>query len=95
MTAIGSVTADQLKTMISDGEELALIDVREQGVFGQGHLLFAICLPLSRLELRIHDLIPRRGVRTVLVDAGDGSDLAAAAAEKLVDLGYTDGKSVV
>src|ERR1700732_2357590 len=37
--------AAELKAMLSDGEELALLDVREEGVFADGHLLFAASLP--------------------------------------------------
>ena len=77
-----------LRAMIMDGAELALLDVREQGVFGRGHLLLATCVPLSRLELMIEDLVPRRSVRVVLCDGGEG--LAERAAARLADLGYSD-----
>ena len=75
--------------MLTDGEELALLDVREQGVFGQGHLLLASCVPLSHLELKIDDLVPRRHTRVVLVDGG-GDTLAGTAAERLTRWGYDD-----
>jgi rhodanese-related sulfurtransferase/predicted metal-dependent enzyme (double-stranded beta helix superfamily) len=78
--------AAELKAMLSDGEELALLDVREEGVFAEGHLLFAASLPLSRLELRLDALVPRRGTRVVLCDDGDG--LAHRAAAKLMRFGY-------
>jgi rhodanese-related sulfurtransferase len=78
--------ARELKVMLRDGDELALIDVREEGEFGRGHLLFACNLPLSRLELRIDALVPRRSTRVVLCDAGDG--LAQRAAQRLTELGY-------
>jgi rhodanese-related sulfurtransferase len=76
--------------MLADGDELALLDVREQGVFGQGHLLLASCLPLSHLELCIDDLVPRRRSRIVLVDGGNGDTLAETAAERLTRWGYGD-----
>jgi len=78
--------AAELKAMLSDGEELALLDVREEGVFAEGHLLFAASLPLSRLELRLDALVPRRLTRIVLCDEGDG--LAHRAAAKLMRFGY-------
>jgi rhodanese-related sulfurtransferase len=74
--------------MLLDGEELALLDVREEGVFSERHLLLARSLPLSRLELRIADLVPRRSTRIVLVDDDDG--LAERAAARLAHFGYTD-----
>jgi len=69
--------------------EFALLDVREQGVHYQGHPFFACSLPLSRLELMVDDLVPRRSVPVVLLDDGDEA-LAARAALKLAALGYTD-----
>ncbi len=83
-----TVSAPELHAMLTDGAELALIDVREEGVFGLAHLLFAICLPISRLELGIAGLVPRRSVRIVLCDDGGGLDEAAAA--RLGSWGYTD-----
>src|SRR5690348_13618497 len=76
----------ELKAMLSDGEELALIDVREEGVFAAGHLLFAASLPLSRLELTLDALVPRRATRIVLCDDDDG--LAQRAAATLMRWGY-------
>ena len=78
--------AHDLKAMITDGDELAILDVREEGVFARRHLLFASSLPLSRLELRIDALVPRRQARIVLIDADDG--LAQRAAAKLMSFGY-------
>jgi rhodanese-related sulfurtransferase len=75
-----------LKAMLADGEELAIIDVREELIFSQGHLLFACSVPLSRLELNFARLVPRRGTRVVLCDEGDG--LAGRAADILVRAGY-------
>ncbi len=74
--------------MLLDDDELALLDVREEGAFAQAHLLFARSLPLSHLELRVAELVPRRSVRLVLCDADDG--LAARAAERLAGFGYSD-----
>jgi rhodanese-related sulfurtransferase/predicted metal-dependent enzyme (double-stranded beta helix superfamily) len=80
------VPARELKAMLSDGDELALIDVREEGIFGKSHLLFANCVPLSRLEMRIDALVPRRTTRIVLCDDDDG--LAQRAATRLMKFGY-------
>ncbi len=73
------VTPQELRTMLGDGRELALIDVREEGVFAKGHLLTAACVPLSRLELTLDALVPRRATRVILCDA-DGSLAQRAAA---------------
>ncbi|HKI98600.1 MAG TPA: rhodanese-like domain-containing protein [bacterium] len=83
-----SVTAPELKRMLRDDKELALLDVREEGRFAAGHLLLAVPMPLSQLELRVRDLVPRWATRIVLLDDADG--LSARAAEGLEGFGYTD-----
>ena len=86
-----TVTAAQLRRMILDGGELALLDLREEGTFGGGHLLFAVPVPLSRLELIIGDLVPRRDVPVVLCAGGaDDRDLIRVGAERLASFGYSD-----
>ena len=62
------------------------MDVREEALFGPEHILLAIHLPLSRLELRAGWLVPRRNTRIVLCDGGDG--LAQHAATILEGHGY-------
>ena len=82
------VGARALRAMLLDGQELALLDVREERVFSENHLLFARSMPLSRLELRMARLVPRRTTRIVLIDDADG--LAERAAAVLERAGYTD-----
>jgi rhodanese-related sulfurtransferase len=78
-----------LKSWLHDGGEIALLDVREHGQYGEAHLFYGIPLPFSRLELDAPRLVPRRSVRVVAYDDGD-SDVAERAARRLVVLGYTD-----
>ncbi len=85
----GTITAEALRGLLAAGGELALFDVREQGVHYKGHPFFACSLPLSRLELMIEDLVPRRTAPMVLLDGG-GEGLAERAAQKLAQLGYSD-----
>ena len=82
------LTAAAVKAMLSDGQELALIDVREELTFSQNHLLWARNVPLSRLELRFARLVPRKATRTVLVDHSDG--LVERAAGILARAGYSN-----
>jgi rhodanese-related sulfurtransferase len=74
--------------MLADGEELAIVDLREELIFSQNHLLWARSVPLSRLELRFARLVPRRGTRIVLCDGADG--LCERAAAILANAGYTN-----
>ena len=83
-----TITPQTLKNMLHDGNELALLDVREEGQFGEGHMLFATPLPYSRLELGIGALVPRKSARIVLCDDGDG--VAERGAKRLNAIGYSD-----
>lgn len=83
-----SITAAALKSRLRGSGEIALIDVREDVDFYRGHLLFAVNIPLSRLEQMVGDLVPRFGAPIVTCDAGTG--LAERAARRLAWLGYTD-----
>ncbi len=80
------ISPADLKEMLHDGKELALLDIRESGRFVHNHLFYAISLPTSRLELMLPRLVPNKNVRCVLVDDGDG--LAIQAAGRMADMGY-------
>jgi rhodanese-related sulfurtransferase len=82
------VGAQDVRAMLLDGAELALIDVREERIFSESHMLFARSVPLSRLELRFATLVPRKATRIVLVDDNDA--IAERAAKVLAAAGYTD-----
>ena len=82
------IDAKELKAWLHDGGEIALLDAREELPFGRRHLLMASCVPLSRLELLVDDLVPRRTTRVVWCDDNEG--LAARAAARMAALGYRD-----
>lgn len=83
-----AIAAPTVKAMLSDGEEIALLDVREAGQYADGHPFFAVPLAYSRFEIDLERLVPRRSVRLVLIDDGDG--VAERAASRAERLGYTD-----
>ena len=85
---IQSIEAIALRESLLDGNEIAVIDVRELGAFGHNHLLLAVNIPLSRIDLVIHDFVPRRSTRLVLCDTDER--LAYRAASILEDTGYED-----
>ncbi|HXL48507.1 MAG TPA: rhodanese-like domain-containing protein, partial [Xanthobacteraceae bacterium] len=88
MPALQPLSAPALKAMLADRHELALVDLREELIFAQNHLLFARSAPLSRLELNFTRLVPRRGTRIVLCDDADG--LVERASAILARAGYTN-----
>jgi rhodanese-related sulfurtransferase len=84
-----TVSPIALKQMLHDGGEIALLDVREAGQFGESHLLFATPVPYSTLEVDVARLVPRKSTRIVLCDE-DGAGAATLAATRLQAIGYTD-----
>jgi len=86
--AFPRVSATALKTMEADGKEIAIVDPREEGIFGEAHLLYAVNMPLSKLELNIFRMIPRLATRIVLTDGGEG--MSERAAVKLKEFGYSN-----
>lgn len=80
------LTPQELKAMCADGAEIAVLDVREEGVHSRGHLFLAASAPLSHLETLIGRLVPRQDTRMVLVD--DDEVLAQRAARVLRAMGY-------
>ena len=87
---LGVVTPAELYHQLIGNQQLALIDVREIRPYSQGHLLFAIPLPLARLELMVADLIPCRAAAIVICDGGsadaDNLHLGMRAARRLAEL---------
>ncbi|MEX1234209.1 MAG: rhodanese-like domain-containing protein [Roseovarius sp.] len=82
------ISVAAIRSALTDGAEVALIDLREFGQYGEGHPFFAVNIPFSRLEHDAPRLMPRWSVRCILLDAGDG--IALRGAEVLGALGYTD-----
>ena len=81
-------SAKEVHDRIHAGNEIALLDVREAGQFGEGHALFAVPAAYSRLELIIEALVPRADVAVILIDEGDG--ISELAVRRMQEIGYTD-----
>jgi rhodanese-related sulfurtransferase len=90
MKAVATVDATTLRAWLTDGEEVALVDVRDGGPFSRSHLLVACNIPLAQLELKAPELLPRRDARIVLIDdaPADGQHAAQRAAVLLSEHGY-------
>jgi cystathionine beta-lyase len=75
-----------VKAAIHAPGEVALLDLREHGQYGEGHPFFASNCPYSRLEILIPRLVPNPATFCVLYDDGDG--VADKGARRLDALGY-------
>ena len=82
-----SVTPTTLKNWIHDDDEIALLDVREHGQYGEEHLFYVVSVPYSKLEPEVLRLVPRKSVRIVII-GGENTDLTDKACLRLKELGY-------
>ena len=82
------VTTADVRRALLTREEIALLDVREEGVYADAHPLFAASLPVGRIEAEAFDRIPRLSTPVVVYDEGEG--LADQAVETLRAIGYTN-----
>ncbi|WP_345828470.1 rhodanese homology domain-containing protein [Erwinia sp. HDF1-3R] len=80
--------AAEIRSALLQHQEVALIDVREEAYYATGHPLFAVNIPLSKLEIEILNRVPRLATPVTIYDGGEG--LAAVAAARLSALGYAD-----
>lgn len=85
---IRTIDPQAAKALVHSGKEVAFLDIREAGQFGEGHPLFAVPCHYSRLEQEVVRLVPRTDVPLLLIDDGDG--IAKTAADRLAGLGYVD-----
>ena len=86
--SVKTIDAHSLHAALCSGQEIALIDPREQGSYGARHILRAVNMPRSRFELLYHRMIPRQSVPIVLCDAGEG--LVTGVADILAFAGWTN-----
>jgi len=82
------ISPSELNALLQGDDEIALLDAREELSFGQAHILYASCMPLSRLEILAAAMVPRRSTRVVVCDACEGQ--AERAARRLLHFGYRD-----
>jgi rhodanese-related sulfurtransferase len=82
--SVAWIDASTLRAWLADGQELALLDVRDGGPFAREHLLTASSVPLAGLEVRMPRLVPRRTTRIVLCDAQGQADGEADRAARLL-----------
>ncbi len=88
---IHELSTDEVSALLDStpkGERPAIIDVRENNEWEEGHLPNAVHVPRSYLEQRIEGVVPNRSKTIVLYCAG--GTRSAFAAKTLKDMGYQD-----
>ena len=82
------ITAQELRDRLYTGPEIALLDVREHGQYGEGHILFAAPCAYSNFDTRLPSLVPNTETQLVLYDSGNG--VADLAADRATAMGYAN-----
>jgi sulfur-carrier protein adenylyltransferase/sulfurtransferase len=90
-TEIDEVDAVRARELMETGDP-AIVDVREQDEWDEGHLPGAIHIPRGNLESRIETAVPDRSRQVVLYCAA--GNRSAFAAKTLEELGYEDAVSL-
>jgi cystathionine beta-lyase len=75
-----------VKIWLSDGEEIAFIDIRELAQHAAGHPFFSISIPFSVFEFSLETLVPNKKTRLILMD--NDNEISNFVCEKAVSIGY-------
>lgn len=86
--AIKEITPEEVQERLKTGEPWALLDVREQSEWEEGHLPEAHFIPRGFLEIRTESTLPEKDKPLVVYCAGGVR--SAMAAKTLQDMGYTN-----
>jgi rhodanese-related sulfurtransferase len=85
--SITQVTAREVQDRLASGEEITLIDVREQNEWNLGHAAPAMYIGRGVLESQIESRVPRDAHVVLICASGNRSALAARTLE---EMGYTN-----
>ena len=85
---IRETTVDEVKARLDRGENLCLVDVREESEFAKDHLPGAIHLGKGVIERDIEARLPDTGAELILYCGGGFR--SALAADNLQKMGYTN-----
>ena len=89
---IPELTIDEVKDRIEQGEDWAVLDVREREEYREGHLEGAIPLPRGFLEMRVEETLPDKTRPIIAYCAGGVRSLIAA--RTMQEMGYENVSSM-
>ena len=84
------ITQEEAKKIMDSGEDIVILDVREQDEFDEGHIPGAILIPYTEIENKAEKIIPDKD-KQILVYCRSGRR-SKIASESLANLGYTNVK---
>lgn len=90
MNSYIEITAEEAKNIMDSGEDVVILDVREQSEFDKGHIEDAILIPYTEIENKAKEMLPDQD-QQILVYCRSGRR-SKIAAESLAKLGYNNVK---
>ena len=84
------ITPEDAKKIMDSGEDVIILDVREQDEFDEGHIPDAILIPYTEIENKAEEMLPDKN-KQILVYCRSGRR-SKIASESLASLGYTNVK---
>jgi adenylyltransferase/sulfurtransferase len=85
---IREVTVEQVNEMLSNGEGVLLLDVREKDEWREGYIEGAVNVTRGMLEMQVERVIPDKSAKIVCYCAG--GIRSAFAAKVMMEMGYED-----
>ena len=82
------ISQEEAKEIMDSGEDIVILDVREQDEYDAGHIPGAVLIPYTRIEEQSGAMLPDKN-RTILVYCRTGRR-SKIAAQSLAELGYSD-----
>lgn len=83
-----TITPQELRRHWANRQEIALLDVREEGPYSIAHPFFALTVPVSEVETKLPALVPRLSAPIVVYDDGEG--YVERATRRILAMGYLD-----
>ena len=87
-TRVREVTVEDVMQMKDKGEDVVVVDIREDGEWAAGHMPGSIHLGRGVLENRVHQVLPDPATPVVLYCGG--GNRSALAADVMQVMGYTN-----
>ncbi|MFB6246601.1 MAG: rhodanese-like domain-containing protein [Candidatus Pacearchaeota archaeon] len=87
-----TISAEELKSKIDDGEDFVLVDVLGQDSYTAKHLPDAINIPVNEIEDKASEKLPDKDKEVIVYCASTDCQASPQAAEKLEELGYKNVK---
>jgi rhodanese-related sulfurtransferase len=89
-TVIAQISRNDLKTLLDTGQAVTIVEALPEEYYRQAHLPRAVLLPHDQVDELAPALLPDKDAAIVVYCANLACQNSGIAAERLVELGYTN-----